>query len=259
MSSSTANLRDAVRSDGTLKDASEIDWSFDADDSIPFPSVPLDSASASASASHTTFASTCAPATNVASVRQTTRVSHPSHWFIQDNSEEELQKAPTPKSSGIKRKVTSSVSNRPTKRKTINLVSDGNSDGDSDCGSPSPPPTELASDDYESLKAMADADNQAATTKPREERTANIHLLFYCKKEYIHPVTGKRLDGHWCKVCQADPSVKETSCFLTRSTILTPTLGHSSGHQLNQVWKVKHCLKVLSPERPGAPCLPIQG
>ncbi|KAF8258968.1 hypothetical protein EI94DRAFT_1699046 [Lactarius quietus] len=149
MSSSTANLRNAVQSDGTLKDATEIDWPFDTDDSIPFPSVPLDSASASASASHTTFASTRAPATNIAS-------------FIQDNSEEELQKAPTPKSSSVKRKVTSSVSNRPTNCKTINLVSDGDSDSDSDCGSPSLPPTELASDNYESLKAMADADNQEA-------------------------------------------------------------------------------------------------
>ncbi|KAF8270572.1 hypothetical protein EI94DRAFT_1798065 [Lactarius quietus] len=81
-----------------------------------------------------------------------------------------------------------------------------------------PPRTELASDDYESLEAMADADNQAVTTKPREECTADIRLLFYCEKKYIHPITGKSLDGHWCKVCQADPSVKETSCFLTGST-----------------------------------------
>ena len=37
MSSIASNLSDAVRSDGTLKDASEIIWSYDADETIPFP------------------------------------------------------------------------------------------------------------------------------------------------------------------------------------------------------------------------------
>ncbi|KAF8268859.1 hypothetical protein EI94DRAFT_1699909 [Lactarius quietus] len=103
---------------------------------------------------------------------------HPSCQFIQDDSKEELQKAPTPKSSGAKHKATSSISNHPTKRRTINLVSNGDSNGDCDCGSPSPPPTELVLDDYESLRAMAAADNQTAITKPQEECTASIRLLF---------------------------------------------------------------------------------
>jgi hypothetical protein len=37
MSSLAPELGDAVRPDGTLKDASEIIWSYDADESIPFP------------------------------------------------------------------------------------------------------------------------------------------------------------------------------------------------------------------------------
>ena len=33
-----SNLGDAVRPNGTLKDASEIVWNYDADESLPFPS-----------------------------------------------------------------------------------------------------------------------------------------------------------------------------------------------------------------------------
>src|ERR1700744_4440432 len=36
-SSSAPDLGDAVRPDSTLKDASEINWAFNADESIPFP------------------------------------------------------------------------------------------------------------------------------------------------------------------------------------------------------------------------------
>jgi hypothetical protein len=209
MSSSAGNFGDAVRSDGTLKDTSEIVWSYDADDSIPFPS-------SSASATHPISVGSHTPATVVAAVCQTNRISRPSRRYLEEDKE--LHSAPASKSSGVKRKAASTLLNRRATCKTINVVSDDDCDGDSDGGTPSPPPTELASDDYESLKAMADADNQvctpqpplsltfsskfqAAITKPREERTADIHLLFHRKKEYIHPVTGKCLDGHWCNIC----------------------------------------------------------
>ena len=93
------------------------------------------------------------------------------------------------------------------------MVSDDDYNSESDGGTLSPPPTEVASDDYESLNAMADANNQvhavmsplsdthssksqAAITKPQEERTAAIHLLFHHENKYVHPVTGKCLNGH---------------------------------------------------------------
>lgn len=58
----------------------------------------------------------------------------------------------------------SALPNRRAKCKTIDVVSDGDCDGESDGGTSLPPPTELASDDYESLKAMADADNQVCAS-----------------------------------------------------------------------------------------------
>ena len=189
-------------------------WSYDADDSIPFPtgstSTSLDSLPISASGH--------APAMVVASVRQTTRVIHPCHQYQEEEEDTELHLAPTCKSAGVKRKAASTLVNHRAICKTINVVSDDDCNGESDGGTLSPPPTELASDDYESLKAMADADNQvhavtpplsgtfssksqAAITKPWEERTADICLLFHHEKKYIHPVTGKYLDGHWCNIC----------------------------------------------------------
>ncbi len=71
MSLIAPNLGDAVHPDGTLKDASEIIWSYDADDSIPFP---LDSLFGMC------LASSCgpAPAIMVAGACWTTCTHHPS-------------------------------------------------------------------------------------------------------------------------------------------------------------------------------------
>ena len=216
MSSSplASNLGDAVRPDGTLKDASEIVWNYDADESLPFPSGG-DSAPASVSSG------TLAPATSVAAVRRTARVSRPS-WRVLEAGEAEL--ASIRKTSGVKRKAASDPhDDRATRGKVITVVSDDagddSGDGASDGGTPSPPPTEPASDDYEALTAMADADNQVCSTchsflilfsfplqaitfRTREERTADVRVIFRRDKEYVHPDTGKTLVGHWCTVCR---------------------------------------------------------
>ena len=158
MPSSTDNLGEAVQSESTLKDTSEIVWSYDADDSIPFPA-------GSTSASLPVSASRHAPATVVASVCQTTRVIQPCRRYLEDN-DVESRLAPNCKTSGAKRKAANMLINPQATRRTINVVSDDDCDGESDSGTPSPPPTELASDNYESLKAMADADNQVRAMMP---------------------------------------------------------------------------------------------
>jgi hypothetical protein len=159
--SSFSNPGDAVRSDGSLKDASEMLWSYDADESIPFPSD-------NASGSHTT--SRHAPATVVAAVRGTARVSRPSRRYLEEaGASESASSTPAHKSAGVKRKATSALVNQRATRKIVDVVSDDDIGGDGDGGSrtPSPLPTELASDDYEALKAMADADNEVCAPQPR--------------------------------------------------------------------------------------------
>jgi hypothetical protein len=155
MSSFAPDVGDAVRPDGTLKDASEINWSYDADESIPFPS---DNASGPSSGH--------APATVVASVRRTTRISRPSRRVLDALEAEAAESASrAPAQNARKRKAISPLPDQRAHKNVVNVISDNDSDNgnnsnnNSDGGTPSPPPTEPASDDYESLQAMADADN----------------------------------------------------------------------------------------------------
>ena len=145
---------DAVWPDGTLKDASKIVWTYDNDESIPFPSK----GSASDPPSNSTTMH--ALATVVAAVRWTTCISWPSWWVLEELEAAELASS-APVSSGVKHKAASMLHctmlpNHRVTHKVIDVVSDG----DSNDGTLSHPPTELALDDYESLQAMADADHQ---------------------------------------------------------------------------------------------------
>jgi hypothetical protein len=206
-------LGDAIRPDGTLKDASEIVWSYDADDTIPFPSD-------NASGSHSGSSGGHAPAIVVGSVRRTTCVSRPSQRVLEALEADEAAESARNASVNRKRKAISALPDHRARKTVINVISDGDSDSDSsDGGSPSPP-TEPVSDDYESLKAMADADNQvhphslphfiidlpfkfqAVTSRPQAKRMADVQIIFTREKEYINPDTRKTLDGHWCTVCR---------------------------------------------------------
>ncbi|KAH9023322.1 hypothetical protein EDB85DRAFT_2151211 [Lactarius pseudohatsudake] len=211
MSSVASDPGHAVRPDGTLKDASEINWSFDADKSAPFPSD------------------------NVSGVRWTTRVPRPSQRTV-EAAEAVASNSPVAPASArpdTKRKVPTATV--PcccvTCKVVINLDA-----SDSDEGATTEPNTDPASDnyeaikamadadngaikamadadngaltdpasnDYEAIKAMADADNEAMTsTSQRKRGTANILLIFYRQKDYVHPDTKKILDGHWCRLCR---------------------------------------------------------
>ncbi|KAF8257100.1 hypothetical protein EI94DRAFT_1819044 [Lactarius quietus] len=213
MPSSVPAFGDTVCPDGTLKDASEMEWPYDADEGIPYPSSKASHSRAHSSSSPT-------PAETVASVCWMTRISHPS-WCVREEAESAPSAAATsmhpPKCSAPH----GSSDCRPTKKSVIN-VDNGDSDdsGDSNGGTTTEPATELASDDFKVLKAMADADNLAATFKTKADCTADICLMFHCETGYVHPETGKILDGHWCTTCQDDPTVKRTLCFLTGSTTL---------------------------------------
>jgi hypothetical protein len=135
-------------------------WSYDANESIPFPSD-------NASGSHTT--SRHAPATVVAAVCRTTRVSRPSRQYLEEAGvSESASSTPAHKSAGIKRKATSTLVNQCATHKIVDVVSDNDIGGDSDSGSrtPSPLPTELMSDNYKALKAMVDADNEVCAPQP---------------------------------------------------------------------------------------------
>jgi hypothetical protein len=194
-------LGEALRPDGTLKDASEIVWSFDADDTLPFPQTSGDPSGGSAPAE--------------AGLRRTTRISRPSRRYIEELDPECVSSSDAPTQPAAKRKAPSDDPD-PDRRVSRKIVIRLDSNSDDDVTSV--PPTEVGEDDYESIQAMADADNlvcfpspscsyfshlpQAAVSRTREERTADVRLIFSRDKKYIHPATGKTLDGHWCKICR---------------------------------------------------------
>ena len=155
MSSIASNLGDAVRSDGTLKDASEIIWSYDADETIPFPPCTNSHDAHTPSGTH-------APATAVTAqaLRWTTRTICPCQCYLEaDDEAESASSTVALKVSGIKHKAANDLPGRCATCKSITTVVSDNSSNDR-APSPSPPPTEPASDDYEVLQAMANADNQ---------------------------------------------------------------------------------------------------
>ena len=76
MSPTSSHLGEAVRPDGTLKDASEIKWAFDPDDSLPFPQASGDPSGDTSST----------PAPAEAGLRRTTRTIRPARHFIEEDA-----------------------------------------------------------------------------------------------------------------------------------------------------------------------------
>ena len=150
MPSTSSELGDALRSDGTLKDVSEIVWYFDADDSDP---LPLSGASVDPPED-------AAPPD--AGPRRTTRVSRPSRRVLEAldadcSSSTNARKRPAAKRKAL---TVNLDTDRPDRRVARRVeIDSGGEDGDSDKFTTSAPPTEIADDDYESIKAMADNDN----------------------------------------------------------------------------------------------------
>jgi hypothetical protein len=155
MTSTTPDLGHAVGPNGALKDASEIVWTYDEDESIPFPS---------GSGVHPPSSGGHAPAMMVAGTRRTTRIHRPSQRAL------EAVEASSSSSASIRPGVKCKAQRDPAPehRVTRKVVIDSDADDvvadSSDDGATTEPATEPADDDdYESIKAMADADNQVRT------------------------------------------------------------------------------------------------
>jgi hypothetical protein len=155
MSSFAPDLGDAVRPDGTLKDASEMTWSFDADDSIPFP---LGDASGDASGGRVSSGEGEPPGPT-ATLRRTTRVIRPAQRYL-DRAKSDSS-APTSTPLTTKHKASGKSPVCCVVQKVINLDSEDNEDNNmsgDDSSATTEPATEPASDGYEAVQAMVDTD-----------------------------------------------------------------------------------------------------
>ena len=151
-SSTPSDPGDAVWPDGTLKDASKMMWSYDADDSIPFP---------------TDTAVGSDPATGL---RQTSHISHPSQYVLKEYELASGAAASTHPATKCKASHNlNTITCYVLKKVCIDVDNNDDKDGNpsSNNGSAATEPvTEPMSDDYKALKAMANADNMVHSLSP---------------------------------------------------------------------------------------------
>lgn len=157
----------AVRSDGSLKDAAEIEWSFDKDDETPMTSLRPPPAQSV----HPFFAGhVSAPAAFVAGSRRSNRSTRPSARVIDPNN---VMNNPSPstkthpsRSVGEKRKAPNLKPARSVLRKVAaGSDSERETDGDDDTSHPTKVGSETGNtedvqDEFKTLQAMADNDHR---------------------------------------------------------------------------------------------------
>jgi hypothetical protein len=176
MSASDSPRGHAVHADGGLKDASEMEWTYDKDETVPFPSdfltIPAtdDSAVSSPLPSvriHPFFTHAEPPAAVIAGSHRSTRTSRPSQRVREANNVQSLATGSTSAklSTGTKRKAIVNLSPAPARRvvNKVVVVSDDGNETKPDGNDTEPAEDEDVNDadiSSQSLQAMADADHE---------------------------------------------------------------------------------------------------
>jgi hypothetical protein len=174
MSASDSPIGHAVHADGGLKGASEMEWTYNKDETIPFPldflTVPATNDSAASSPSvriHPFFTHTKPPAAVIAGSRRSTHTSHPPQRVREANDVQSLVTGSTSAKpfAGTKHKAIVNLSPAPLVRHVVNRVVDDSDDGNEtklDGNETEPAGDEDVNDadvSSQSLQAMADADH----------------------------------------------------------------------------------------------------
>ena len=177
----TIDLGCAVRPDGTLKDASEIDWHHDKDDEIPMAAVSSSTsfntvqvAAPSSKGIHPFFARKTAAAVVVASSRRSGRTMRPSTCLTDpDNamnspcSSSNSVSTRTQNSMTQKRKAASPASSRCVIRRVVNSEDEGEApitDGEGGDTEAVESDAEATTVEFEALQAMADVDHAVSVS-----------------------------------------------------------------------------------------------
>ena len=168
----SSDLGCAVRSDGTLKDASEIEWHFDEDDDLPIAPTGATSSVTHIPTDvpmHPFFSGQPLKSAIIAGSRRSRRTLRPSARILDpDNAMNQHASSSTSAARASKRKAPVSM---PLHRVLQRVDSDscGEDEGETDATSPSAhPPCDTSevedisevTDEYDALQVMADADHQ---------------------------------------------------------------------------------------------------
>ena len=170
----TSHLGEALQPDGTLKDVSEINWTFDANKTLPFPQASGDPSGGPSTA--------LAPAE--AGLHQMTCTICPAHRYIEGDLEcvSSINAQPVAKCKALSDNMDPNW--HVSCKVIISLDSDSNKDV------PSVPPTEDDEDDYESLQVMADANNLVCLPSPSLSFSSHLHhrLQFPDLEQIVQPM-----------------------------------------------------------------------
>lgn len=186
MSASDFPTGHAVRADGGLKDAFEMEWTYDTDESIPFPSDSLAIPATDDTVSpplasvgiHPFFTHAKPPAAIVAGSCCSTHTSRPSQhvWKANDAPSVSTASTSTKPSTGSKRKAAVNLSPAPARRMVHKVVIDSDNEHDGNKTEPAvdedPNNTDVSS---QSLQAMADTDHEVRSFLPFVELLSLHH------------------------------------------------------------------------------------
>lgn len=174
----------AVHPDGTLKDASEIEWFNDPDDVLPIhpPAPVLPVADGTLNAFVRKDSST-----------RSGRVIRPTEKIRASNIPAKRPPLaplndPAPKRiiAGARRQANDDDGNGSS---VLEDFSDDEEDGDKE-------------DTYERTKKLGDQDRNYCRGLKKHERSADLTTVFTQEKGRINPVTNEREDGWWCEICK---------------------------------------------------------
>ncbi|KAF7372957.1 hypothetical protein MSAN_00502900 [Mycena sanguinolenta] len=252
----------AQNADGSLRNASELQWFNDADDEHPISGPPPSGASTSTIPVYPLFTKNVRPLDKVAGVRRSSptrrssRHSKPSARASDPNNAEAT--------SSISKRKASPAARQPAKKAQVKRVesSDGESDaeslggsGDSSADEDGDAESHTAMDvdeEYQKFKAMGDADHAHATTKSaRIDSTADVRTIFKRVECEKNSDTGAivRKAGAICLVC-TKKGLKADVCFLTGS--VSTLRSHIARHDDHFQTYRERCAKLDIPMHPHA-------
>ena len=168
--SSSENLNSlgpACHADGSLKDASEIEWSYDKDKTLPFPAPDaMVNEQDTAPTIHPFFARAAPPVQIVGGAHVTCRSActhHPSHCVLEAMSDSENQAGPSLENSHGKHKTNVVPSSHQVVCKIVNTSTEDEAESDGDAASivtDDITVDKAISDTYQQLQEMADANHK---------------------------------------------------------------------------------------------------
>ena len=198
----------ALRPDGQLKDASEIDWYNDADDNSPMiPPPPSSNGTLNGFIRRSNRATK--PTEKIRYANNTTTIPAKQSRPVAPLNANDTTTIPAKRSHPV-------APPNPSAPKRVFTRAEEHASADDE-----PPELEDITDDeedddseeaYQRTKKFGDQDREDRKGLKKDERSADLTTVFSFEKGRINPHTQEREDGWWCEICKAK-DVPLRQCF----------------------------------------------